>query len=428
MHDQFESTWATPFLLLLVSSTLLQYIEAKRRRSEFPAAISPVISLSGGRLSVRERDGPVNHRAAVHRLGSVLSRSRVCWGGVILLRLCLPGVAGEALAAVAQGNKFSRSCPRSLGGLYSQGWDWGCGDLANPRCRCRRGRLLHRLVWAMVAAALLVMETTTGVGDVACWRVDWAWFSCDVCRHQASIWNRRSLGWIPGRCFSYGVIPALVLGVYCSFLQSFDAMGSLGSGVAMVSSLTTAAGDNGGWWRRLVILGSTGFLDLIVISLFLRGLCARWLRSSSVSVFVRFFLINNTGMFIKKKHTRTVEPRAATSALMAYPDVQIVLTQHVFDGITLMYKLSWHDNSSLPWQAGDENQTKQNSLLICYSWPMAILRGYPFVALSCNLPTSPPFNPHPPPPNAKQLQIRQSLPMADDGSDGFLLPPSISTS
>ena len=271
-----------PFHPLLVSSTLLQYIEAKRRRSEFPAAISPVISLSGGRLGVGERDGPVNHRAAVHRLGSVLSKSKVCWGGVILLRLCLPGVAGEALAAVAQGNKFSRSCPRSLGGLYSQGWDWGCGDLANPRRRCRRSRLLHRLVWAKVAAALLVKETATGVGDVACWRVDRARSSCDVCRHQASIWNRRSLGWILGRCFSHGVIPASVLGVYCGFLQSFDAMGSFGSGVAMVSLSTTTAGDGGGWWRRLAISGSTGFLDLIVISLFLRGLCARWLRQLSL--------------------------------------------------------------------------------------------------------------------------------------------------
>ena len=84
------------------------------------------------------------------------------------------------------------------------------------------------------------------------------------------------------RCFSHGVIPASVLGVYCGFLQSFDAMGSFGSGVAMVSFSTTAAGDGGGWWRRLAISGSTGFLDLIVISLFLRGLCARWLRQLSL--------------------------------------------------------------------------------------------------------------------------------------------------
>ena len=43
-----------------------------------PAAISAVLRLSGGRSGVGEGDGPRNRRAAVHRLGRCMPRSRVC--------------------------------------------------------------------------------------------------------------------------------------------------------------------------------------------------------------------------------------------------------------------------------------------------------------------------------------------------------------
>ena len=43
-----------------------------------PAAIPAVLRLSGGRSGVGEGDGPRNRRAAVHRLGRCMPRSRVC--------------------------------------------------------------------------------------------------------------------------------------------------------------------------------------------------------------------------------------------------------------------------------------------------------------------------------------------------------------
>jgi hypothetical protein len=112
-------------------------LTAKRRRTKLLAAISPVPFLSVGRNGIDELVGPVNRRADVYRLGSSLSRSRVCWGAIASLWLSFPGDAGEAAAAVSQRNKPSQFLPRPFG-----------IHLRRPRRdreRSLHGRLLRRL-------------------------------------------------------------------------------------------------------------------------------------------------------------------------------------------------------------------------------------------------------------------------------------------
>jgi len=100
---------------------------------------------------------------------------------------------------------------------------------------------------------------------------------------------------------------------------------------------------------------------------------------------------------------------------MAYPDVQIVLTQVVFDGIPLCTNCLGITHLYHGRQETKPNQTKPNQTKI-HSYLLLTSGDSPLVALSCNLPTSPSFTPH----NAKAIG-NQSLAMADDGFVGFLL-------
>jgi hypothetical protein len=109
----------------------------------FPPAIPPAPFLSGGQRGVVEGGGPGNRRAAVHRLGSALLRSRVCLSSVgdearscrEVVPLCRAflGVVGEAKASTTPENKTSPPllCPggtplqcqrRDLGDPHWSSW------------------------------------------------------------------------------------------------------------------------------------------------------------------------------------------------------------------------------------------------------------------------------------------------------------------
>ena len=138
------------------------------------------------------------------------------------------------------------------------------------------------------------VEVAAGVVEAR--RMDWARFPCGGgCRRQrAFIHGQEGSGYVPGRwAFSECFIPSLVSGVLYGSFQSHGAMGLLLAwGERQLES--AAVSGSGGRRRTLddsVCRGSKGF---VVISFFLRGLCAIWVgqlssvSSLDVSVFVLY--------------------------------------------------------------------------------------------------------------------------------------------
>ena len=81
MHDDVKErpmiSIQSPCSLLVPSGLfpLLQDTRVKRRRLGLPAAIRPLPSVSGGLEGAGDGGGTANRRAAVNRLGSLVSRS-----------------------------------------------------------------------------------------------------------------------------------------------------------------------------------------------------------------------------------------------------------------------------------------------------------------------------------------------------------------
>lgn len=140
----------------------------------------------------------MNRRADVYRLGSYLSRSRlclpsvvdgvvrVCRGGIAPLRLAFPGGANEAAVAASQGNNFSWSLPRPFGLLLWHQWrDQGEGDLqANPLYRSPGPVSRHLCQMAVLLAFLFLKVVGQAVGVVDGGRLDQAQLSLGGGGHQ----------------------------------------------------------------------------------------------------------------------------------------------------------------------------------------------------------------------------------------------------
>jgi len=182
---------------------VLQLQRAKRRRPPFPAAISPIPSLYGGRTGAGDGGGSANRRAGVHRLDTYRSRSRLCSPSVVDsgARVCqegvppwlaFPGGVGEAMAAAALGNKLSRTLPRPGGALLR---------------RWRRGRRgLYRSAWQVARRqvsplAFCLMDSRQAVDLVEDGWPDLARFTLGDAgrRRRARIWELEELGRGPSR-------------------------------------------------------------------------------------------------------------------------------------------------------------------------------------------------------------------------------------
>jgi hypothetical protein len=141
-----------------------------------------------------------------------------------------------------------------------------------------------------MSAVHFVKGTPAVAGDAVGWRVDRARSSRGVSRRRASIHGRRSSGCVPGRCSLIDVfIPGSTSGVFCGFLKA---------------SMRWAPPDLGWLWsllrwqrpamdRRRRSMESSGDFGkhrfFVVIFVFLRGLCVRWVGLYPPSTYLHLY-------------------------------------------------------------------------------------------------------------------------------------------
>jgi hypothetical protein len=132
-------------------------------------------------------------------------------------RVRFPCVAGEAMAAVSQWNKSSRTLPCPIDAPLRRRWRarGGGAPYVESLYRSLRGLPFCRLRGATVLAARFVKGAEMAAGDAECRGVDRARASLGSSRRRALIQDWRSLGRAPGRrFFNDGIVLASVLSNY----------------------------------------------------------------------------------------------------------------------------------------------------------------------------------------------------------------------